>query len=255
MREFGRSSCVKEQGAIPTNPFVIRSSNMNQRHSSIRAVEGVFVAVLCSATLQSTAVEAQKSFEGVITAESYVNRQTLTETLFVKGSRWRLSGFDPSRQAKDGVIVGDDKGQLTLWLPSRRAYMRQPVATDLDQAVGLVTFTKVGRSESVGGRECDYYMVQFKNSDAMDRQFCVATDLGFVGFTPEVRVHEGLASMGIGAVARRKFPGGFFVLKAIDKTGKVVFAATKVDRRSVGDDMFEPPAGWREAPAAGRPPQ
>lgn len=228
---------------------------MNQRNRSIRPVKHIFVAVLSLATLQSTSVEAQKPFEGVITAESYVNRQTLTETLSVKGSRWRLSGFDPSRQAKDGVIVGDDKGQLTLWLASRRAYMRQPVATDLDQAVDLVTFTRVGRSESVAGTQCDYYMVQFKNSAAMDRQFCVATGLGFVGFAPEARVHEGLAAMGIGAVARRKFPGGFLVLKAIDKTGKVVFAATKVDRRSLGDDLFEPPPGWTEAPTAGRPPK
>jgi hypothetical protein len=228
---------------------------MNQRHSSIRSVERVFVAVLGLATLHSTSVEAQKSFEGVITAESYVNRQTLTETLFVKGSRWRLDGFDPTRQAKDGVVVGDDKGHLTLWLPRQHAYMRQPVATDIDQAVDLVTFTRVGRSESVAGSQCDYYMVQFKNSATMDRQFCVATELGFVGFTPEARVHEGLAAIGIGAVARRKFPGGFVVLKAIDKTGKVVFAATKVDRRSLGDDMFEPPAGWSEAPTAGRPPQ
>ena len=103
-----------------------------------------------------------------------------------------------------------------LFMPSRRAYMRQPVATDLDQAVGLVSFTKTGRGESVAGTRCEYYTVQFQNSAAMDRQFCVATDLGFVAFTPEVRVHEGLASLGIGAVARRKFPGGFVVLKAID---------------------------------------
>ena len=184
-----------------------------------------------------------------------MNRQMQPETLYVKGNRWRLNGFASGRQAQGGVVVGDDKGQLTIWLPSNRVYMRQPVATDLDQAVDLVTFTKVGKSESVAGTQCDYYTVQFKNSAAMDRQFCVATDLGFVGFAPEARVHEGLSAIGIGAVARRKFPGGFLVLKAIDKTGKVVFLATKVDRRSLGDDMFVPPADWKEAPTSGRPPQ
>lgn len=212
-------------------------------------------AALFAGLFRPARLEAQRGFEGVITAESYVNRQMQPETVFVKGNRWRFNGFETGREKTDGAIVGDDKGQLTLFMPSRRAYMRQPVATDLDQAANLVTFTKSGRSETVAGSQCDYYTVQFQNSAAMDRQFCVATDLGFVGFTPEVRVHEGFASFGIGAVARRKFPGGFAVLKAIDKSGKVVFAATKVERRSIGDDLFEPGAGWREAPTSARPPQ
>jgi hypothetical protein len=227
---------------------------MKQRIGAMRALVCVAVATLGAVALWSTSVEAQRSFEGVITAESYVNRQPQTETLFVKGTRWRLNGFE-TRAKTDGAIVGDDKGQVVLLMPSRRAYMRQPVATDLDQAVNLVTFTKVGRSESVAGNQCDYYTIQFQNSAAMDRQFCVATDLGFVGFTPEARVHEGLASLGIGAVARRKFSGGFVVLKALDKSGKVVFTATKVDRRTLGDDLFEPGAGWTEAPTSVRPPQ
>jgi hypothetical protein len=209
-------------------------------------------AALCAAMLRPVSLEAQRAFEGVITADSYVNRQTQSETLFVKGNRWRLNGFEMGRGQTEGAIVGDDKGQLMLFMPSRHAFMRQPVATDLDQAVNLVTFTKAGRSESVAGHQCEYYTVQFQNSTAMDRQFCVATDLGFVGFAPEVRVHEGLASLGIGAVARRKFSGGFVVLKAIDKSGKLVFAATKIDRHALGDDLFEPGAGWREAPT-GRP--
>jgi hypothetical protein len=152
-------------------------------------------------------------------------------------------------------MVGDDKGQVLLMFAPRKFYMKQPVATDLDQAVDLVTFTKVGKSESVAGNQCEYYAMQFKNSAAMDRQFCVATDLGFVGFTPEARLHEGLSAIGIGAVARRKFPAGFLVLKAIDKSGKVVFAANKIERRALGDDVFDVPAGWAEAPTRGRPQQ
>ena len=225
---------------------------MSSRCDVVSRVLPHVALTFCLAALGVGPVRAQKSFEGVITAESYVNRQTQVETLFVKGNHWRLHGFEQGRGEKDGAIVGDDKGQVMLFMPSRRAYMRQPVATDIDQAGDLVTFTKSGRSETVAGTSCEYYTIQFKNSDKMDRQFCVATDLGFVGFAPEVRVHEGLASVGIGAVARKKFPGGFLVLKAIDKSGKVVFAATKLERKSLGSDMFEPGSGWREAPT-GRP--
>jgi hypothetical protein len=217
----------------------------------IRSMTGMIGATLCVIAFRAGAVEAQRPFEGVILAESFVNRQPQSETLYVKGNRWRLEGFDRASKSA-GAMIGDDKGQISLLMPSRRVYMRQPVASDLDSALKLVTFTKVGRSELVAGSQCDYYKVQFQNSAAMDRQFCVATDIGFVGFTPEARVHEGLASLGIGAIARRKFPSGFVVLKALDKTGKVIFAATKIDRRALGDDLFEPPAGWREAPT-GRP--
>lgn len=213
----------------------------------IRSTTGRIGAVLCAVAFRSGVVEAQRPLEGVILAESFVNRQPQSETLYVKGNRWRLEGYDRISKSA-GAMIGDDKGQISLLMPSRRVYMRQAVASDLDSALKLVTFTKVGRSESVAGSPCDYYKVQFQNSAAMDRQFCVATDLGFVGFTPEARVHEGLASLGIGAVARRKFPNGFVVLKALDKAGKVIFAATKIDRRGLGDDLFEPPAGWREAP-------
>lgn len=230
-------------------------NTMNQTARATRPFLLVAAVILGGAVLRPTQLQSQRAFEGVITAESNVNRRPQAETLYVKGNRWRLDGYDPNPQAAGVYMVGDDKGQILLMMASRRFYMRQPVATDLDAAVDLVTFTKLGRSESVAGAQCEYYAMQFKNSAAMDRQFCIATDLGFVGFTPEARVHEGLSSLGIGAVARRKFPGGFLVLKAIDKGGKVVFAANKIDRRSLGDDVFDPPAGWTEAPTRGRPPQ
>lgn len=224
---------------------------MNLNASTLARTIGFTLAL---SAFRSPSVQAQKQFEGVITAESNVNRRPQTETLYVKGLRWRLDGYDPNPQARGAYMVGDDKGQILLMMAPRKFYMRQPVATDIDEAVNLVTFTKVGRSESVAGNQCEYYTMQFKNSAAMDRQFCIATDLGFVGFAPEVRVHEGIASLGIGAVARKKFPGGFLVLKAIDKSGKVVFAATKIERRSLGDDLFDTPPGWSEAPSRGRPP-
>ncbi len=227
---------------------------MSQRNRSIHPLVRATVAASCLAVLRSTSVAAQKPFEGVITAESYVNRTTQVETLFVKGKRWRLNGVEQGRAQRDGAIVNNDKGQILLFMPSRRVYMPQPVAADADQAANLVTFTKLGKSESVAGAPCDYYKVQFGNSAAMDREFCVATDIGSAWFTPEVRVHEGLASLAIAVVARKKFPAGFVVLKAIDKNGKVVFAATKVDRHSLSNDLFEPGVGWNEAPTGGRPP-
>ena len=211
--------------------------------------------ILCLAGLAWRPVEARRGFEGMISMESYVMPKPQSETLYVKGLRWRFEGFEMNAR-EAGSIIGDDKGHITLLLPSRRTYAHPPFATDLDEAVKRITFTKADRSESVAGSQCAYYKVHFEGTDSGDRQFCVATALGFVGFTPEIRVHEGLASIGLGAVARRTFPEGFVVLKALDRSGKVVFEVKKIERRAVSDDMFEPPPGWKEAPMGrGGPPR
>ena len=216
-------------------------------------VLGAFVAIATTlgvAAASPATLCAQGSFEGVITLETYVRGKANPETVYVKGSRWRANGWEGSG-TRDGTVIGDENGRLTLLIPSEKVYTRLPTPSDRRAAAKRVAITRLGKGETVAGYSCEYYSIPLAAGDK-PRQMCVTTALGSVSFTPDARQGAGAAAFATGGVATDQFPNGFFALKGLDESGKLGYVVTKVERRSLSDTLFAPPTGWTEVDMSGR---
>ena len=214
---------------------------------------GVIALAAAVATIQPPAVPAQATFEGVVIFETYVRGKANPETVYVKGRRWRADGWEGAG-TRDGTVIADDHGVLTLLIPSEKVYTRLASPDDRRAAAKRVPVAKVDGSETVAGFPCEYYNIPLAARDK-PRQVCVTTALGTVSFTPDARLGAGAAALANGGISNDQFPNGFFALKGLDENGKVGYVVTSVERRSLSDAMFVPPAGWTEVnmSGAGRP--
>jgi len=201
------------------------------------------------AAMLPAAARAQAGFEGVITLNTYIRGKANTEAAYVKGHRWRPDGWEASG-TRDGTVIPDDKGVLTLLIPSEKVYTRLLAPTNRREAATRVPITKLGKSESVAGYTCEYYSMPLAAGDKRD--VCVTTALGPIGFTPDARRGVGAAAFAVGGIPTDQFPNGFLVLKGLDANGKVGCAVTKVERRSLSDALFAPPSDWTEVNMSGR---
>ncbi|HEY6829016.1 MAG TPA: DUF4412 domain-containing protein [Gemmatimonadaceae bacterium] len=183
---------------------------------------------------------AQKPFEGVINYEVYTSREPHSATVTVKGKRLRAENWDEQgKRGTGGTILINAKGEFIMATPERKVFMR-PGGGELrlDSPTHAWTFTKTGRSETVLGNSCDYYTMHNTKASEPDSDLCIATTMGTISVIPS-RTFPGIDG-------QSQFPNGFLVLKSVDKSGKVLAVATKIDRHSVSDDLFEVPSDWRE---------
>lgn len=209
-----------------------------------------FPLLMAFAAVLPAAAHAQAAFEGVITLDTYVRGKANPETVYVKGRRWRADGWEGSG-TRDGTVIADEQGVLTLLIASEKAYMRLPAAADRRQAPKRVPITKLGKSETIAGYSCDYYSIPLGAGDK-PRQICVTSALGFVSFSPDARRGVGAAALAVDGIPLDQFPNGFFALKGLDESGKVGYVVTKVEKRSLSDALFTPPSDWTNATMPGR---
>jgi hypothetical protein len=192
----------------------------------------------------------QKPFEGIITYDVYTGREPHSATVTAKGKRLRAEGWDEQgRQGTTGTILINAKGEFIMATPERKVFMR-PGGGELrlDSPTHAWTFTKTGRNDAVLGSSCDYYtMHNTRSSKEQDTDLCISTTLGTIGVIPS-RTFPGVEGLA-------QFPQGFVVLKTVDKNGKVLAVATKIDRHPVDEKLFEVESDWREISlgAPGRP--
>ena len=213
--------------------------------SSIMRSRRAAIAISIVASLWPGSLRAQKPFEGVVTYESYTRGKPHTSTLSVKGDRLRAEGFDQGgRDEQQGVLILNAKHELLTAMPERHFYMVINANYHLDKPTSLLTFTKTGNSESVAGYSCDHYVMSNPKSPSHDLDLCITTALGTVSMVP--------GQFFAGAEATAQFKSGFLVLKSADKQGKLLATVTKVDRRPMSDELFEPAADWKEINSNGR---
>ena len=197
-------------------------------------------AAMLGLSLAPHALCAQKQFEGVITYEMQTKAQPRTAIVTAKGTRVRAEGWDEGgRRNTVGTILINAKGELLLVTPEHKAYMR-PGGGELrlDSPPHAWTFTKTGRSETILGNSCEYYTMHNTKAPEPDADLCITTSLGLISVIP--------GKMFAGVDGQAQFPKGFVVLKSVDKSGKVIGVATKIDRHPVSDELFEVPSDWRE---------
>jgi len=206
--------------------------------------------VMLGVSLAPNASRAQKQFEGVITYEVHTSREPHSAIVTAKGKRLRAEGWDEQgKPGTSGTILINAKGEFIMATPERKAFMR-PGGGELrlDSPTHAWTFTKTGRNDTVLGNACDYYtMHNTKSSREQDTDLCITTTMGTIAVIPS-RTFPGIDG-------QAQFPQGFLVLKSVDKNGKVLAVATKIDRHPVDDKLFEVAPDWREINlgAPGRP--
>jgi len=206
-------------------------------------------AAMLGLSLAPHASRAQKPFEGVITYEIYTSRQPHLATVTAKGKRLRAEDWDEQgKRGTTGTILINAKGEFIMATPERKAFMR-PGGGELrlESPMHAWTFMKTGRSETVLGNACEYYTMHNTKASEPDSDLCIATNMGTVGVIPS-RTFPGIDG-------QAQFPQGFVVLKSVDKNGKVLAVATKIDRHPVDDGLFEVAPDWKEinTGARGRP--
>lgn len=205
----------------------------------------------------ATPVAAQDTFEGVISMTLNAGEKPMPTTVWVKGNRAK---YDMSGGGEMGVMIVDGSGRMLMLVPKQKQYMVLDLAgvnSQADRSLRAMTYARTGKSETIAGMPCDYWKTV--QADTVVGESCMTSALGWVGVDLS---GKGTLSKEMLAQFRRSFPKGAFPLKTIDaETGKVMFVVTKVERKAVPDDAFQPPAGWTEikmpgaAAAKGTPPK
>lgn len=192
---------------------------------------------------------AQSAFEGVVTYHMSSEKGTLSTTMTytAKGNKvfWQSAdASDPGKSA--GIIIDGDAHTMTMIIPQQQMYIVQPFTAKMDvpdsMAKGNWKMNKVG-SETVAGISCDDYQIvdsQGKN----DEKICAAHGLGnfTMGGAMDNKARNQWASHLSGMTA---LSGGFFPLKAVRADGTTEMEAVKVEKTSVSDAVFSPPAGYK----------
>ena len=206
------------------------------RLRTLITVAGV-IAAYAPATLR-----AQKEFEGVITWGSVLATAGQGQTVIsVKNGKTRIQMSDPRRGTF--TSIRDGSGRIITVIDQKKAYYVMGNARELFDAR---KYEATGRKETVAGYPCEYYRVLDATGRDEDKtDVCVTAALGFA------TVGEGGAMADDEAKSiRQQFPNGFMILKAIHD-GKSV-QVLKVERKSLSDELFAPPAGYTEIKMSGR---
>jgi hypothetical protein len=186
-------------------------------------------------TTGTTGSATQGDFEGVIHVATFDEGESTPGMLRIKGTRWR---FETEMEGERAAIVRGSDGRVFSVSDSERQYAWFPDVGGEDEPL---QFEATGESETVAGYECRYYRLRDPNGLQDGDEVCVTTALGFAGMGP------GAAGAQLDdAALRQQFRDGFMILKSRDAQGVLEYEVTRIERTAVADDMFEPPAGYRE---------
>jgi hypothetical protein len=230
----------------------------------------VAVLLVAAPVLHGGAV-AQTGFNGVIT---FLNAGTSggqdTFVQYTKGNKVRLDGFGASHgsmiidnDAKVMMMVDPDKKQVMIMTEDDAKQMqammgpmmeRMKQGGKTDEATGKASFSNTGKTETVAGVRCEVYHGVYveEDGDKDEGDACVATGVGFrldaVTFNNPM-VQRGGAGYDRVQQFRELVAGNRGILKAKSyKDGKVKtdIEAVKIEPKSLGDDVFAVPPGYKE---------
>lgn len=223
----------------------------------------------CAATSAQT-MAAQTGFNGIITFTSYEGggkQSTFVQTS--KGRKVRLDGFAGDQGA---MIIDGDAKVMMIVEPKKKQYVTM-TEEDMKQAAALTApmaekmksmnktetdpgkyhFSNTGETELVAGVPCEVWRGVYTSEDGKEEgEACLAVGVGFalaeLTFTNPM-MHQGQTGWDQFQQYRQLVGGNKGILK-VNKIegGKTVpqLEATKIERKTVGDDAFKPPAGYTE---------
>jgi len=197
----------------------------------------MLAAAVIAGTIPATLM-AQKDFEGTITWGSVLATGGAGQTVMsVKNGKTRVDMTDPRKGTF--TSIRDGSGRIMMLIAPKKMYYVMGNARELLEPM---TYEPTGLKETVAGYPCEYYRVtDSKGGNFNNAEECVTTALGFVG------VSQGGAMTDDQAKAiRKQFPNGFMILK-VSHNGKPPVQVLKVEKKSLSDDLFAPPADYTEA--------
>ena len=227
--------------------------------------------LLATAPMPVGVLAAQSSFNGVITfLNAGTSGQQDTFVQYTKGNKIRLDGFGSTHGS---MIIDNDAKIMMMVDPSKKQVMtmteddakqmqammgpmmdRMKQQGKKDEETGKASFTKTGKTETVAGVRCEVYHGVYieDDGDKDEGDACVATGVGFrldaVTFNNPM-VQRGGAGYGRMQQFRELVAGNKGILKAKsykDGTVKTDMEAVKIEPKSLGDDMFAVPPGYKE---------
>ena len=236
-----------------------------------------FPAALAACTLALTALAvapapaaAQTGFEGVITFQQY-NKSDGTHDTMVQTSRGNKVRWDGMGGKNNTMIFDGDSHTMIMVNPEEKSYMTvtqadmdqmaammKPMADRMKQKKGAsdddfkVDLTKTGRTETVAGTRCDvWHGTTMEEGKKKEGEACVAQGVGFALY--DVMLNNPMTKQMRGSMQesmakyKQMMSGGKGLLKmtSIDNGKTTVdMVATKIEKKSVSDDAFKPPAGY-----------
>lgn len=204
-----------------------------------------------------------QGFEGRVTLEiSGGSGQPANEAVvLVKGTKTRIEMAAPGMQGVEVyMIIDDESGSVISVMPAQRMY----VTMDPRQAAGRSSdgakapkITRTGRTEKVAGVSCEHVLVDDGGEEQMD--VCGATGMGFFGLRGKHGPMGGGAALAPGyAELTREFKEGFFPL-TVDRirggSQERMVTVKSIERKSLDQALFEPPAGFRRMDMPQGPPR
>lgn len=205
---------------------------------------------------------AQQAFEGVVEYDMTTGNQTVHTIYYQKGLHVRMEMNMGGQQT--AMIIDGTAGTMTSLMSTQKIYMTmnlREMAAGMRQqrdSTHAPKITATGRHETIAGHDCEHVlMTNEEHHGQVD--ICVARGMGFymsggLGGARGRRAAEDFWSVSPDdpryAEIRRQFGEGFFPLRmeTKDEQGRVqmTMVATKIDRRALSDDLFKPPADYKE---------
>jgi hypothetical protein len=232
--------------------------------------------VMSGLALLAVPARAQ-SFEGSVTYRMTVNGRPAEMTVLQKGNKLRQEMAGPMEGM--ATITDGSTGKTISLIPQQKMYVVMDLKALGESMKGsgketpnegkIPKLTRTGQKETVAGISCDHVLVEPEPNPQQEQvDICAARGMGmflglgganaeqmgatmtFLSRTTDPRVQEVLG----------EFRDGFFPLKMTMKRRgqpEMTMEATKVDKKSLPNALFEVPAGWTEMkmPAGMRPPR
>lgn len=237
----------------------------------MRGTWTALAAILVGAPVPVRQAVAQTGFNGVITFRSEGSSgKSDTVVQYTKGRKVRLDGFGSEHGA---MIVDNDAKLLMIVDPAKQQYMTMteddakqmqammgPMMEQMKQRqsskpdAGKLSFGKTGKTEIVAGVPCEVWRGTYTGptGEPDEGEACIATGVGFaldaLTFNNPMLQRPGAAHDQLEQY-RQLVGGNKGILKATSvKGGKaaVQLEAIKIERKALGDDVFAPPAGYKE---------
>ena len=210
----------------------------------------VTICTLATIVLAPAALAAQAKFEGTVTAHLVAAQGGTDATYFIKGTQFRME-ITAGNGMSMYLLKQNADAPAMMVMPAQRMYMEMPAAQAAaaqSAAEHKTTDVKAtGKKETIAGVECEHFLITSDEGGQYDA--CLAKGLGTFMMAGN--------PMGRG---RGTTPGPWSKLTAdafplrVQEVGKALtFEVTKIEKKSLGDDLFKVPDGFQKMSMPGRP--
>lgn len=195
-------------------------------------------------------VPAFAQFEGVVTARMAAQQRSMDVTYSIKGGHFRM---DMSGMGGMSVYILHLASAPTsqMVIPSQKMYMEMRNAeavTGQSAATKAPDIKWTGKKETVAGIECEHVIVTDDKGTQAD--VCAAKGMG--SFFSAQGPMGGRGS-NTALDAWQRVGAGSFPLKIQRVGGETILEVTRVEKKSLADEIFTVPSGYQKMDMGGIP--